>query len=56
MELATRVLESREAARRWLAHPKLVLGGKAPNEMLDTEEGREAVRTLLLRIEAGVYS
>ena len=54
--LAKRVLGSREEAQRWLERPALALDGRKPSELLDTRQGRDAVRHLLGRIEHGVYT
>ena len=48
-----------DAARwfaRWMAEPVAALGGMAPQDLLDTADGREAVSTLLLQIQSGVYA
>lgn len=53
--LANHVLESKEAAQRWLNKPNRVLGA-APLDLLDTDIGTEQVESVLTRIEYGVYS
>ena len=48
-----------DAARwfaRWMAEPVAALGGLAPQALLDTADGREAVGTLLLQMQYGVYA
>lgn len=55
-ELATEVLEDRDAARRWLTSPKRALGGHTPLEYADTEPGAREVEALLMRLEYGVFS
>ena len=48
-----------DAARwfaRWMADPVPALGGVAPQELLDTADGREAVSTLLYQMKSGVYA
>ena len=48
-----------DAARwfaRWMAEPVPALGGLAPQELLDTADGREAVSTLLYQMKSGVYA
>lgn len=40
----------------WLAVPLPALGGRIPNEQLDTEEGREQVVNLFHRIQSGAYA
>ena len=48
-----------DAARwfaRWMAEPVAALGGMAPQDLLDTADGREAVSTLLLQIQSGAYA
>ncbi|MDQ3397693.1 MAG: DUF2384 domain-containing protein [Deinococcota bacterium] len=46
----------KEAARRWLNHPKVALGGKAPLEFARTPEGSDYVIKLLGRMEHGIVS
>jgi putative toxin-antitoxin system antitoxin component (TIGR02293 family) len=43
------------AFRTWLGLPSRALGGKSPNELLDTTTGMHVVKSELLRIEHGVY-
>lgn len=48
-----------DAARwfaRWMVEPVAALGGMAPQDLLDTADGREAVSTLLLQIQSGAYA
>ena len=48
-----------DAARwfaRWMADPVPALGGLAPQDLLDTADGREAVSTLLYQMRAGAYA
>lgn len=45
---------SDEKARRWLERPTRPLGGKAPMELLDTEEGARLVEDVLFRIDQGL--
>jgi putative toxin-antitoxin system antitoxin component (TIGR02293 family) len=52
---ATEVLGSKDAAERWLAMPALALGSRRPIDMMETNAGAEAVRTLLEQLEYGVY-
>ena len=40
----------------WIRHPVPALGMACPAEYTQTEEGREIVETLLLRIQTGAYS
>jgi putative toxin-antitoxin system antitoxin component (TIGR02293 family) len=56
MGKAVAVLESEEAARRWLASPQFGLGGAIPLDYAQTEVGAREVEDLLGRIEYGVYS
>ena len=43
-----------EKARIWMERPTRPLGGKAPVEWLDTEEGARLVEDLLFRIDRGL--
>lgn len=40
----------------WLKSPVPALGNRCPNEFLDTSEGCDLVRTLLIRMESGAFS
>ena len=40
----------------WIARPVPALGGRKPEEFLDTSDGREAVSQLLARMQSGVYA
>ncbi len=53
---AERVLENNENARRWMAKPLAILGGKSPLEMSATEPGARAVEQALGRLEHGVFA
>lgn len=53
--LAEDVLESPQAAHRWLDKPNRVLGA-APLSLLDTDIGTEQVEEVLMRIQYGIYS
>ena len=54
--LATEVLGSREAAERWLSAPAMGLDQRLPIELLQSSEGTELVKTLLTRMDFGVYA
>ena len=56
MVRAVEVMESEEAARRWLSSPQVGLGGAKPMNYAETEAGAREVEDLLGRIEFGVYS
>jgi putative toxin-antitoxin system antitoxin component (TIGR02293 family) len=53
---ATDVLGSHEAAERWLSTPAIGLERRRPIELLQSSEGTDMVRTLLTRMEYGVYA
>jgi putative toxin-antitoxin system antitoxin component (TIGR02293 family) len=55
-EQAIDVLGSQEAAERWLATPALGLDERKPIDLLQSSEGTELVRTLLTRMDYGVYA
>ena len=40
----------------WMAQPVAALGGLCPQALLDTADGREALGTLLLQMQAGAYA
>jgi putative toxin-antitoxin system antitoxin component (TIGR02293 family) len=54
-QLAIQVLGSQAVAARWMGRPAPALDGRCPGELLGDDAGVEAVRTLLMRIEYGVY-
>lgn len=54
-QLVIRVLGSQAVAARWMERPAPALDGRCPGELLANDAGVEAVRTLLMRIEYGVY-
>jgi len=56
MEQATAVLGARDVAERWLAAPAIGLDRRRPIELLASSEGTSMVKTLLARMEYGVYS
>jgi putative toxin-antitoxin system antitoxin component (TIGR02293 family) len=45
-----------DAAERWLSQPVRGLGYQTPNELLSSETGIEQLRTLIGRLEHGVFS
>ena len=50
------VLGSQEAAERWLESPAIGLDRRRPIELLQSSEGTEMVKTLLTRMDYGVYA
>ena len=50
------VLSSQEAAERWLSTPALGIDGRKPIDLLQSTEGTELVKTLLTRMDYGVYA
>lgn len=40
----------------WIVQPAPALGGRKPEEFLDTSDGREAVSKLLAQIQSGAYA
>lgn len=55
-EAAERYFQDRAAARRWLANPKVALGGDSPLNFARTAEGADYVVNLLGRMAHGVVS
>jgi putative toxin-antitoxin system antitoxin component (TIGR02293 family) len=53
---ATDVLGSPANAQAWLESPAIALDQAKPLQLMDTSTGKEMVRTLLTRIEYGVYT
>ena len=41
---------------QWMAHPAAALGGRKPEDLLDTSDGREAVSKLLSQMQSGAYA
>ena len=56
LALAEYVFEDKEAAKEWMRSRPLALGGKRPIDMLDSDKNAEELKTILRRIEYGVYS
>lgn len=56
LEQALAVFDSRAVAIEWLGSPIRALNGRSPLSLLDTDAGIESVRTVLGRIEHGVFS
>ena len=55
-EQAIDVLGSQEAAERWLSAPAMGLDRRRPIDLLQSTEGTEMVKTLLTRMDHGVYA
>jgi putative toxin-antitoxin system antitoxin component (TIGR02293 family) len=55
-EQAIEVLGSQEAAERWLSTPAIGLDQRRPIDLLQSSKGTELVKTLLTRIDYGVYA
>ena len=55
-EQAIETLGSQETAERWLSTPAMGLDQRKPLDLLRSTEGTELVKTLLTRMEYGVYS
>ncbi len=56
VNLAKKVLDSKEHAWTWLRTPKRALNGETPLQFCDTSPGYQEVKDLLGRIEHGVFS
>lgn len=55
-DIAAEVFDGTGEARQWLSTGQVGLGGVAPLEYAETEEGAREVERLLGRIEHGVYA
>lgn len=55
-EQAIEVLGSQDAAERWLASPAMGLDRRRPIDLLRSSEGTVLVKTLLTRMDHGVYA
>ncbi|BCG05351.1 hypothetical protein PPGU19_099190 (plasmid) [Paraburkholderia sp. PGU19] len=55
-EQAIEVLGSKDAAEHWLSTPAIGLDQRLPIDLLQSSEGAELVKTLLTRMDYGVYS
>ena len=53
---ATEVLGSQEAAERWLGSPAIGLDQRVPIDLLQSSEGTAMVKTLLSRMDYGIYA
>ena len=56
IHLATDVLGSQDQAERWLTAPAIGLDGRLPIDLLQSSQGTEMVKTLLNRMDYGVYA
>jgi putative toxin-antitoxin system antitoxin component (TIGR02293 family) len=56
MEQATTVLGARDVAERWLAAHAIGLDRRRPIDLLTSSDGTTMVKTLLKRMEYGVYA
>lgn len=56
VEQAIDVLGSQDAAERWLSTPAMALDRRRPIDLLQSSEGTELVKTLLTRMDYGVYT
>ena len=56
MSQAQEVLGSQDAAERWLSSPAMGLDQRVPMDLLQSSEGTAMVKTLLSRMEYGVYA
>lgn len=56
IQLATEVLGAQDAAERWLTSPAIGLDGRLPIDLLQSSQGTEMVKTLLNRMDYGVYA
>ncbi len=54
--MATDVLGTREAAEQWLTSPAIGLDRRKPIDLLQSTDGTDLVRTLLIRMDYGVYA
>lgn len=48
--------DARRWVRQWLSKPLAALGGRRPDELLKTKDGRRVLHELLARIQSGAYS
>ena len=55
MELCEQVMGSHDLAEQWMSRPAMALNYERPVDLMDTQDGRERVRVLLIQIEGGVY-
>jgi len=50
------VFEDESLFNQWMAKPNKALGGQAPYDLIDNQFGREEVKSLIGRIDYGIYS
>ena len=55
-QLATSVFGSKAKALRWLNKPNRSLNGERPITRLNTLEGIDQIKIILMKIEYGIYS
>lgn len=56
LDISEKILGSHQQSIQWLKSPAKYLGGERPLELVQTEAGAEAVKSLLFRLEHSVYS
>ncbi len=56
MKLADDVFQNREKMSHWLRTPVQALNGKTPESLMNEQDGRKLIHTILVRIEDGVFS
>jgi putative toxin-antitoxin system antitoxin component (TIGR02293 family) len=52
---AEQVFWSKAQAREWLGRPAMALEQRRPVELLESEDGRQTLATLLTQLDYGVY-
>ena len=56
MALAVKLFGGREEAERWFASEVIALDHQIPSQLIQTQEGRQKVEDVLVRLDYGVYT
>lgn len=56
MQLADDVFQNRDKMSHWLRTPVQALNGKTSESLMNEQDGRKRIHTILVRIEDGVFS
>jgi putative toxin-antitoxin system antitoxin component (TIGR02293 family) len=56
IDQAKELLGTRQEVEVWLRRPAVALNSRRPLDLLGTPDGRELLRTLLSRLDHGVYT
>ena len=56
VKIATDAFDDEQLAQAWLQEPNIRTGGRAPIELIDTQDGFRAVETVLNQIKYSIFA